>query len=132
MKTDSGTLPKGWLAFELNILRRLEYLSIALPFTDDPTLGIYLKRWGASVAANDILQSAWTRNVAKIQNNSEQLTEEIVAAVLEDAYVPRHRLYNSALRNWFNETDAWWFDNVRENIERLESPLTRAVALELG
>lgn len=132
MKTDLGALPKGWLAFELNILRRLKYNSVALPFTGDPTLGVSLKRWGASVAANDILQSAWTRNVARIQNNRELLTEEMVAAVLEDAYVPRHRLYNAALRNWFNETDAWWFDNVRENTERLESPILRAVALELG
>ena len=132
MKTDSGALPKGWLAFELNILRRLKYNSVVLPFTGDPSLGVALKRWGASVAANDILQSAWTRNVARIQNNRESLTEELLAAVLEDAYVPRHRLYNPALRNWFNETDAWWFDNVRENIERLESPTLRAVALELG
>ena len=132
MKTDSGALPKGWLAFELNILRRLKYNSVVLPFTGDPALGVALKRWGASVSANDVLQSAWTRNVARIQNNRESLTEELLAAVLEDAYVPRHRLYNPALRNWFNETDAWWFDNVRENIERLESPVLRAVALELG
>lgn len=132
MKADSGALPKGWLAFELNILRRVKFGSIALPFTGEPALGVYLKRWGARVAANDILQQSWTKAIANIQNNSEQLTEEQVAVVLEDAYVPRHRLYNPALRNWFNETDAWWFDNVRENIERLESPFARALALELG
>ena len=43
--------------------------------------------------------------------------------MLEDAYVPRYQLQNPALRNWFNETDAWWFDNVRQNIERLSSPV---------
>lgn len=132
MKTDTAALPKGWLAFELNILRRLKFGSVALPFAGEPALGVYLKRWGARVAANDILQSGWTRAVAAIQNNSEQLTEEAVAVVLEDAYVPRHKLYNPALRTWFTETDSWWFDNVRENIERLESPLGRAVAMSIA
>jgi len=33
---------------------------------------------------------------------------------------------------WFNETDAWWFDNVRANAERLSSPYKRALALALG
>ena len=31
-----------------------------------------------------------------------------------------------------NETDAWWFDNVRLNAERLESSYKRATALTLG
>lgn len=48
--------------------------------------------------------------------------------VLEDVYVPRYRLQNQALRNWFGETDAWWFDNVRQNIERLQSPTVKAIA----
>lgn len=132
MKTDSGVLPKGWLAFEMNILRRLQFGSIAVPFAGDPTLGVYLKRWGVRVAANDFLQSSWTKSVAAIQNNAEHLTEDQIAVVLEDVYVPRHRLYNPALRNWFSETDAWWFDNVRENVERLESPFARAIALSIG
>jgi hypothetical protein len=132
MKTDFSVLPKGWLAFELNVLRRLKFGAVSLPFTSEPTLAVYLKRWGVKVAANDILQSAWTKAVAQVQNNSERLAEDQAATVLEDAYVPRHKLYNPALRNWFNETDAWWFDNVRENLEKIESPFARAVALSIG
>jgi hypothetical protein len=132
MKSDSGALPKGWLAFELNVLRRLRFGSMALPFACEPALGVYLKRWGARIQANDILQSAWAKLVAEIQNNGEQLSEAQINHVLEDVYVPRHKLYNPALRNWFSETDSWWFDNLRENIERIESPLGRAVALEIG
>lgn len=130
--TDAKALPKGWLAFELNVLRRLKFGSVSLPLVGDPALGAYLKRYGVRVAANDFLQSNWTKATAFIQNNSVILTEEQVAAVLEDAYVPRHRLYNPALRNWLNETDSWWFDNVRENIERLDSPFARAIALSIG
>lgn len=132
MNTNFDNLPKGWLAFELNVLRRLKFGSIALPFAGDAALGVYLKRQGARVLANDILQSAFVRATARIQNNGEYLSEERVDQILQDVYVPRHRLYNPSLRNWFNETDAWWFDNVRENIGRIESPFARAIALELG
>ena len=118
----------GWLAFELNILRRLKFGSAVLPFVGEPHLGLYLKRLNVRVLANDASQSAWTKAVAVIQNNAEKLSGEDVDTILEDAYVPRYRLQNQALKNWFGETDAWWFDNVRQNIEKLASPLARAIA----
>jgi len=124
--------PQGWLAFELNVLRRLKFTSAILPFTGEPNLGAYLKRWGVRVLANDLMQSAWTKAVAAIQNNAEKLSDVDVNAVLEDAYVPRYRLQNESLKNWFNETDAWWFDNVRNNIENLASPVSQAIALSIA
>jgi hypothetical protein len=127
-----STIPNGWLAFELGVLRRLKFKSISLAFTGEPDLGVYLKRWGARVATNDLAQWAATKAIAFVENNTEQLTEEDVSIILEDAYVPRHKPDNPALRKWFNETDAWWFDNVRRNIEKLESPTTRALALTCG
>lgn len=128
----NGTIPNGWLAFELGVLRRLKFKSVALPFAGEPELGVYLKRWGVRVAADDLAQWAATKAKAFIENNTDQLTEDEVAVVLEDAYVPRHKLYNPSLRKWFNETDAWWFDNVRDNIEKLESSGARAIALSFG
>jgi hypothetical protein len=132
----TNNTPRGWLAFELNVLKRLKFTSAALPFTSDASLGAYLKRWKVRVLANDLTLSGWTKAAAEIQNNSEVLTDEDVNIVLEDAYVPRYRLQNPALRNWFGETDAWWFDNVRQNIERLASPTVKAIAsvaaLEVG
>ena len=127
-----GTIPNGWLAFELGVLRRLKFKSISLPFTGEPDLGLYLKRWGARVATNDLAQWAATKAAAFVENNTEQLSEEDVSVTLADVYVPRHKLDNPALRKWFNETDAWWFDNVRRNIEKLDSPTTRALALACG
>ena len=123
--------PASWLAFDLNILRRIEFKSVAMPFTGDSNLGVYLKRRGVRVLANDALQSAWTRAVATIQNNSEKLSDDDVNTVLEDIYVPKHRLQNQALRNWFGETDAWWFDNARQNLDRLGSPFALALAASL-
>ncbi len=124
--------PHGWLAFELNVLRRLRFDSAILPFTTEPYLGAHLKRWNVRVSANDLMQSAWTKAVAAIENNHEKLSDDEVNLILEDAYVPHHRLQNTALRRWFNETDAWWFDNVRQNIEKLVSPIAKAIATSLA
>jgi hypothetical protein len=126
------SLPEGWLAFELSILRRLQFRSVALPFAGESDTARYLKHWGVRVAANDTAQWAWTRAQARVENNSERLSESDVHALLEDAYVPHHRLHNPSLRRWFGETDAWWFDNVRANAEGLDSPAKRAAALDLG
>lgn len=121
------SIPTNWLAFELNILRRLEFTSAALPFTGNPTLGVHLKRREVRVTANDMLQSTWTKAVAAIQNNGEKLSDEDVNIILDDIYVPRHKLKNPALRKWFNETDSWWFDNARQNLDRLHSPFAFAI-----
>lgn len=131
MTKQSIFTPKSWLAFELNVLKRLEFKTAALPFTGNPTLGLYLKRSDVRVLANDPLQSAWTKALAAIQNNGERLTDEDINAVLEDVYVPRHKLQNPTLRNWFNETDSWWFDNIRQNLEKLQSPFGFAMAASL-
>ncbi|HEV2765896.1 MAG TPA: hypothetical protein VGV38_23120 [Pyrinomonadaceae bacterium] len=125
-------LPDGWLAFELSVLRRLRFRSVANPFAGECDLDAYLKRWGVRVAANDAARWAFTKAVARVRNNSTRLSAEEVAAVLEEAYVPRHRLHNAALRRWFNETDAWWFDNVRLAAEQLEDDHKRALVLTLG
>ena len=132
MLNKSTATPKGWLAFELNVLRRIKFKTAALPFTGEANLGMYLKRWGSRVLANDPMLWSWTKAVSDIENNSEALTEGELAIILEDAYVPRYRLHNPSLRNWFNETDSWWFDNVRKNADKLESPIKQAIALNIG
>jgi hypothetical protein len=128
----SATFPNGWLNFELSVLRRLQFSSIALPFTGEPNLCAHLKRWNVRVAANDPLIWAYTKATALVENDSERLNDEDIETLVEDAYVPRDRLDNPSLLNWFNETDAWWFDTVRFNAERFESPYKRAVGLTLG
>jgi hypothetical protein len=128
----SDSLPEGWLAFELSILRRLQFRSVALPFAGESDTARYLKRWGVRVAANDSARWASLRAQSRVENNAERLSVEDLNVVLEDAYVPRHRLHNPSLRRWFGETDAWWFDNVRANVDNLESPAKRALALDLG
>jgi hypothetical protein len=132
MNSLSEDAPQGWLAFELSVLRRLRFRTVANPLAGEPDLDVYLKRWGARVAVNDAAQWAWVRGVARVENNDARLTEDDLGALLEDVYVPRHNLRNAALTRWFGETDAWWFDNFRENAERLEGETKQALALDLG
>ena len=57
--------PNGWLAFELGVLRRLKFSSVALPFTGEPELAVQLKRSKVRVASSEIngivptVQSVW-------------------------------------------------------------------------
>ncbi|HLL77688.1 MAG TPA: hypothetical protein VK421_20695, partial [Pyrinomonadaceae bacterium] len=128
----SEQTPAGWLAFELSVLRRLSFRSVVSPLCGEPDAEVYLKRWGVRVAANDPARWAWVRAAARVENNSERLAREDLDVLLEDVYVPGHRLRNPALARHFGEVDAWWFDNFRANADRLASDAKRALALDLG
>jgi len=121
----------GWLAFELGVLRRLDFMSVALPFTGEPDLAVHMKRWKVRIAANDPMLWSYTKALAMIENHGETLDDADFDALLDDAYVPYEKLNNPTLLKWFNETDAWWFDNLHFNAERL-SPYKRALALTIG
>ena len=121
----------GWLAFELGVLRRLKFTSVALPFTGEGEICVRLKSWKVRIAANDTMLWSYTKSLALIENNTEQLDDADLNTLLNDAYVPQEKLGNAALLKWFNETDAWWFDNLRFNAEQLE-PYKRALALTAG
>src|SRR5688500_14956760 len=99
----SANFPNGWLNFELSVLRRLKFSSIALPFTGEPNFCMQMKRWNVRVAANDPMAWSFTKAIALVENNSERLSEEDINSIVEDAYVPHDRLDNPALLRWFNE-----------------------------
>src|SRR4029079_5380336 len=121
----------GWLAFELGVLRRLKFTSVALPFTGEGEICVRLKSWKVRVAANDPMLWSYTKDFALVEHNTAELNEDYLNTLLDDAYVPREKLENRALLKWFNETDAWWFDNLRFNAEHLE-PHTRAPQMTRG
>ena len=123
----------GWLGFELNVLPTFEVLNdcssaVAGGPSSTRPLPAALGRAGFT---NDPAHGPGPSQ-AFIENNCDSLSEEDVATILDDAYVPRNYFRNPTLLTWFNETDAWWFDNVRANADRLSSPYKRALALALG
>jgi hypothetical protein len=122
---------KTLLGFEASVLRQLEFRSIAIPFWSEARLDWYLKAWGKLIFAND--PRAWAGAIACANVEATQpLREDTITGLLEDVYVPGVRLANPGLRRWFSETDAWWMDNLRRNIERLDDDRLRAQAFALG
>ncbi len=119
---------RRWLGYELSVLRRIKFNSIAIPFSGSSDLDWYLKFWGKQIFSNDLCQWSWWTSRALVENQQEALGEEEVAQLLHNAYVPRRRLNNPALRQTMGEMDAWWFDNLWLNIQQIENPHQRALA----
>jgi hypothetical protein len=129
--TSSRYNKKSLLGYEASVLRQVEFRSIAIPFTNLSRLDWYLKAWGKLIFAND--PRAWAGTAARAMVEAkEPLSEDQIMRVLEDVYVPGTRLMNPELRRWFGETDAWWMDNLRRNIDALEDETLRAQAMVLG
>jgi hypothetical protein len=129
--TSSRYNKKSLLGYEASVLRQVEFRSIAIPFSNLSRLDWYLKAWGKHILAND--PRAWAGTAARAMVEArEPLSEDHIMRVLEDVYVPGARLINPELRRWFGETDAWWMDNLRRNIDALEDETLRAQAIVLG
>ena len=97
---------RRWLGYELSVLRRIKFNSIAIPFSGQPELDWYLKFWGKQVLDNDLCQWAWWMSRALVENAGDALTEEDVSLALGEAYVPHRRLHNPALGAMMSEMDA--------------------------
>src|SRR5438874_10433105 len=95
----------SWLGFELGVLRRLSFRSVALPLSGEPSLGLYLKRWRARVVANDPAQWAWIKSLAFIENNSETLSEADLDSLLEDAFLRGNFFANPTRLTWLKKTN---------------------------
>jgi hypothetical protein len=122
---------KTLLGFQASVLRQLEFRSIAIPFWSEARLDWYLKAWGKLIFAND--PRGWAGIVARANvEATHPLGEDTITSILENVYIPGVRLVNPDLRRWFSETDAWWMDNLRRNIETIDDNLTRAQAVTLG
>jgi len=122
---------KTLLGFQASVLRQIEFRSIAIPYLNEARLDWYLKTWGKLIFGND--PRAWAGTIARANVEAvAELGEDIIGRILEDIYIPRVRLSNPDLRRWFGESDAWWLDNLRSNIDTLDDELTRAQALALG
>lgn len=126
------SINNSWLGFELNILRRLKFTSIAIPFAGRANLDWYLKFWGKQVFSNDLCQSYSSFARAYVENGGETLSVEEIDQLLDGVYVPGNEMRNPALSGYWSEVDAVWFDNLRERIDLLESPYARALALSHG
>ena len=113
------------------MLRQVEFRSIAIPFSSLSRLDWYLKAWGRQILAND--PRGWMAEALRATVEARlPLGEDRITELLQDLYIPGTRLGNPDLRRWFSESDAWWMENLRRNIESMADPDAKAQALLLG
>ncbi|HEY6330126.1 MAG TPA: HD domain-containing phosphohydrolase [Blastocatellia bacterium] len=110
------------LGFEASVLRNTDFRSIAVALSGWGHLAWYLKAWGKHVLCNDPRAWAVAASRAHMDDTLPPTNGEI-SDVMQDIYVPRTRLANPALRKWFGETDCWWMDNLRNNLEQAPASL---------
>ncbi len=122
---------KPLLGFEVSVLRQFQFDSIAIPFSGEAKLDWYLKLFRKRILSND--SRAWAAIAARAMvESTEALTEDHINQLLHDIYIPGTRLGNRQLLRWFRETDAWWLENLRRNIQALEDERLRAQGYLLG
>lgn len=119
---------RRWLGFELSVLSRLGFKSIAIPFAGRPELAWHLKFWGRQIATNDICQWSWWGGRALVENRGVTLGPDDLARLLDGVEMPRGPLGNPALRRFLPERDAVWFDNLWRRIQDLDSIYRQALA----
>lgn len=123
--------PKSLLGFEISVLRQLPFETIAIAFSGDAKLDWYLKLFRKRVLAND--SRTWAAIAARAAVETDaRLSDEQINRLLEDIYIPGTRLTNPHLTTWFRETDAWWLENLRRNINELVDERLQAEAFVLG
>ena len=123
---------RRWLGFELSVLRRLKFDSIAIPFSGRPTLEWHMSYWGRQVLTNDIAQWAWWESRALCDHDRVRPSEIDLEALLRYVEVPRLYLSNPSLRQWMSPEDAGWFDRLWQNAQEQLPEAHRALVIRLG
>jgi hypothetical protein len=125
----------GLTAFEIAVLRELDFKTIALPFGGDGKLGWRLKMLGRQVHTNDFRQAETCQAIALVENNGFILGATQIDAMLcaarddaEDETAP----YNGGLLRWFTPTEARWFEGFRRAVLENEDRMVQALAMTLG
>ena len=123
---------RRWLGFELSILRRLKFDSIAIPFSGRPTLEWHMAYWGRQVLTNDVAQWANLESRAILDNDRARPSEIDIDAILQDVEVPRLHLLNPSLRRWMSPEDAAWLDRLWQNANQQLPESHRAMVFRVG
>lgn len=123
---------RRWLGFELSILRRLKFDSIAIPFSGRPALEWHMAYWGRQVLTNDIAQWANFEARAMLDNDRARPSDLDIDPLLHDVDIPRLHLVNPSLRRWMSSEDAAWFDRLWQNANQQLPEFHRAMVFKLG
>jgi hypothetical protein len=125
----------GLTAFEVAVLREVNFASLAIPFGGDGRLAWRLKMLGKRVFTNDIQQSKTCRAIAAAENNgltlNAALLDTLLAAAHDAAEDPDFPI-NGGLLRWFAPSEARWLEGFRQAALAMPERIVQALAMSLG
>src|SRR5581483_4274683 len=117
------------LPFILKHFAGLKFNSVLDAFSGSGCVGYALKQTGAQVFANDFLHFCFHIARATIENNSTLLEEQDIQNLLKPARSAGTFVRDTYKDLFFDESDCEFLDHLWSNIERLDSPLKKSLAL---
>jgi DNA adenine methylase len=114
------------------IWRRVEHLdfeSVLDAFTGSTSVSYMFKENGKRVIANDFLHFSYHTAKALIENAEIKLDENDINLLFAHQNLPNHFISDTFRGLYFNDEDNAFLDGVRANIELLQHPLKRSLAL---
>jgi len=120
------------LHFIFQHITKLKFHRVLDAFSGSGCVAYTFKRLGAEVHANDFLRFAFHTAHATIENNSSRLTEEDLANLLKPNRQARDFIQRTFGPLYFTPEDNAFLDNLWANIQELDGPLKRSLALAAG
>jgi DNA adenine methylase len=120
---------RALLPFILERARGLRFRTVLDAFSGSACVSYAFKKMGRTVHANDLLHFSFHTARAAIENNGTQLDECDLRRLLRPNRRSQSFIQVTFRDLYFPQDDNLFLDNLRANIEELESPLKKSLAL---
>jgi len=111
------------------VLQNLDFETAADPFVGSGCVAYLLKAMGKRVIASDFLNFPTVLAVATVENSDQQLDEPAVEALLAPNRNGLHFIEKTFNGIFYTRDDLAFLDRVSGNLEKLDHPHQRALAL---
>ena len=120
---------RALLPFILHQIEKLTFSRALDAFSGSACVSYAIKSMGAEVHANDFLRFAYHTARATVENNSTKLTDEDISLLLRKNRKAQTFIQDKFHALYFEPADNEFLDNLWANIEEIQSPIKRSLAL---
>lgn len=120
---------RALLPFIIHHIEKLNFSRALDAFSGSGCVAYALKKTGAEVHANDFLRFAYHTARATVENNATKLTEQDIALLLKRNRKAQTFIQDKFHALYFEPSDNQFLDNLWANIEDIQSPIKRSLAL---
>jgi DNA adenine methylase len=120
------------LPFIIEHSKPLRFRTVLDAFSGSGCVAYAFKELGAKVHANDMLRFAYHTARATVENSTLRLNDKDVRQLLKANRRARSFIRDTFCNLYFSQRDNEFLDNLWANIEELESPLKRSMAIAVA